>query len=314
MQLPLKVVFFGTPDLGVPTLRALHADARFSVVAAISQPDRPQGRKQELLPTPIKAAAVELGIPVYQPERLRDDALALLRSFDADYFVLIAYGKLLKQEVLDMPRIAPVNAHVSLLPKWRGASPIQASLLAGDAETGVTYMRMTAGMDEGPMLAQKTFPLGPRTTAGEVFDGLGLLAAQYMGDVLMQYAEARMETPQDDTRASHCGKLSKEMGQISWSTMSALEIYRRWQAFTPWPSIFTFGDGRRFKLLDIDHVEAHLNLAPGEIRVYEQAVFVGTVHGEVRINSLQPEGKKPMKGADYFNGAILQRFQDTQAA
>ena len=308
MTTPLRIVFFGTPDLGVPSLRALHADTRFEVVAVISQPDRPQGRKQELLPTPMKAAAMELGIPVHQPEKLDTAAMELLRSFDADYFMLIAYGKLLKQEVLDIPHIAPINAHVSLLPRWRGASPIQSALLAGDKETGVTYMRMTAGMDEGPVLDKKILQIPRLATSGDIFEQLGNLAAEHLPNVLAKYAQDRQETPQNDAEATHCGKLSKEMGHIDWHTMTALDIERRWQAFTPWPGIYTFAGGKRLKLLALDAVPAQLSLQPGTVRLHEQKVFVGTAKGEVMLHTVQPEGKKAMSAADFLRGQNLSGF------
>lgn len=302
MSQPFRVIFFGTPDLGVPSLRALHADPRFDVVAVVSQPDKPQGRKQEFLPTPMKAAAIELGIPVHQPEKLTGEALDLLRSFDADYFVLIAYGKLLRQEVLDMPRIAPVNAHVSLLPRWRGASPIQAALLAGDKETGVTYMRMTAGMDEGPMLDVKTLSIPFHATAGEIFDALGQLTAEHFGDVLTSYAKTHHEIPQDETSMTHCSKISKEMGQIDWQNMTAQEIHQRWQAFTPWPGIYTFADGKRIKLLEVLPKEGQLS--PGML----QNNLVGTKEGVIELLTIQPEGKRPMPLADFIRGQQLQQF------
>lgn len=302
MQKPYRVLFWGTPDLGVLTLQALHNDPRFEVVAAISQPDKPQGRKQEYLPTPIKAAAMELGIPVLQPERLKGDVLQEIADFAADFFVLIAYGKILKQEVLDMPAIAPINAHVSLLPRWRGASPIQAALLAGDKETGVTYMRMTAGMDEGPILHKEISPIKEHSTAGEAFEGLAALTAKHMGDVLATYAETREEKPQNDAMATHCTKISREMGEINWQSMTAQEIHQRWQAFTPWPGIYTFAQGKRVKLLDVYAEEG--DLAPGII----EHAHVGTKQGVVRIEMLQLEGKKPMKADDFFRGTSITQF------
>lgn len=302
MSAPLRIVFFGTPDLGVPSLRALHKDPRFDVVAAVSQPDRPQGRKQELLPTPIKAEALQLGLPVLQPEKLTPEALEQLRAFNADYFVLIAYGKILKQEVLDMPSIAPVNAHVSLLPRWRGASPIQASLLAGDTETGVTYMRMTAGMDEGPILDAKKLLLPFHITSGEVFDLLAQLAADHLPNVLASYAVDHAETPQNEAEVTTCTKLSKEMGQIDWAEMTAEEIHRRWQAFTPWPGVFTFAEGKRIKLLDI--LAAGGSQVPGSI----DGAFVGTKKGRIQLVTIHPEGKKPMAATDFLRNKPLASF------
>lgn len=309
---PLRIVFWGTPDLGIPVLRAMHASPLCDVVAVVSQPDKPQGRKQELLPTPIKQCALDLGITVLQPEKLQSpEVLATLQSFDADYFVVMAYGKIVKQEVLDIPKIAPVNIHVSLLPHHRGASPIQASLLAGDKVTGVTFMRMTAGMDEGPILAQKQLEIAETWHAGDVFQKLARLSSEHIVDVLTQYSEGLLaEIAQNDAEATHCRKISKEMGEIHWKQTDTEEIYRTWQAYTPWPGIFTFLEGRRIKLLHVspakmNHLEKHV---PGEISLQDGRVYVAARDGVLELLTMQTEGKKPTAAQDWIRGIKQMHF------
>lgn len=306
-----RIVFFGTPEIAVPSLRALATDERFLVTLCVSQPDKPQGRNHQLQRTPVARTAEELGIPVIQPETLRaPEVLTRLTEEQADFFVVIAYGKILRQEVLDMPRIAPINVHGSLLPLHRGASPIQATLLSGSEVAGLTFMRMTAGMDEGPMLQTVSLPVTPETTAGMLFVTLAELSAQHLGDVLASYAEGKLpEIPQEEARATVCGKLTKEMGHISIADQSAKEIHRLWQALTPWPGIFTFHQGKRIKLLDVQAVEGD-TLLPGAMQGEKssETLLVGTREGTLALRLVQPEGKKPMSGQAFFAGVQGDRF------
>jgi len=308
--MPYRIVFFGTPDIGVPTLEALAADPRFHVTLCVTQPDRPQGRKHELLPTPVKAAALKLGIPVLQPEKLAtEEVYARLRQEEADFFVVIAYGKIMRQEVLDMPKIAPINIHGSLLPRHRGASPIQSTLLAGDTEAGITIMRMTAGMDEGPMIALFPQAITSRTTSGQLFRDISTLAAKVFPDTLVAYAEGKLtEVPQENSLATTCTKLTKEMGHLHFAEQSAAEIHRLWQALTPWPGIFCFLQGKRVKLLRVEALE-HSSLAPGAMSIQSSdMLIVGTKTTDLAVYELQPEGKKSMSGSAFYQGVRVHQF------
>lgn len=322
MSTPLRIVFWGTPDLGIPVLKALNNSPDFDVVAVVSQPDKPQGRKHEILPTPIKKCALELDIPVYQPSKLSsEEVLSHLRSLNADFFVVMAYGKIVKQEVLDIPKIAPVNIHVSLLPKHRGASPIQASLLAGDTETGVTFMRMTAGMDEGPILSQQLLPIQRKWNAGDVFTHLAELSQKHVCEVLSHYANGSIkEEEQDSTKVTHCKKITKQMGEIDWHTWNAQVLYRAWQAYTPWPGVYSYIYGKRVKLLKIRSIEAAELEAllsedtlqgatkVGHMYLQDDRLFVRTKAGFVELLSLQTEGKKPLNALEWYNGLNLKQF------
>lgn len=306
-----RIVFFGTPDIAVPSLQALAVDPRFEVVLCISQPDKPQGRAHLPVATPVAGAAKTLGIPLLQPMTLGDPLVrSTLLEAQADFFVVIAYGKILRQEVLDMPRFAPINVHGSLLPKHRGASPIQATLLAGSPEAGITFMRMTAGMDEGPMLRSFAVPVTPQTTSGMLFVTLAQLAAEHVGDLLADYAEGHVsEQPQEESEATLCGKFTKEMGHVDVQNHGAQEIHRLWQALTPWPGIFTFHQGKRIKLLQVRAVqEPPLTVGQMAQDKVAGALLVGTREGTIALDMVQPEGKKPMTGQAFFAGVHEHQF------
>ena len=248
MTAPLSIVFCGTPHFAVPSLRALAGDPRFSVRLVVSQPDRPIGRSSKPVPTPVKAAAMELGIPVFQPERLnkawQDEPRMASGSFDI--LAVVAYGQLLSEDVLSLPRIAPVNVHASVLPRWRGASPIQHAILAGDTESGVTVQRMVRAMDAGPIVGLATTLIGPRETAPELHDRLSQLGAELLRATL---AAPLVEREQDPAGITLCGKLSRDDGQVDPAALTAIEIDRRVRAFTPWPGVRMHWEQHTIKLL-----------------------------------------------------------------
>ena len=245
----MRIVFFGSPDFALPSLEGLLA-AGHEVALVVSQPAKPVGRSAELLDPPVARRAKELGLPVFQPPTLKDDAaVARLADVRADLFVVVAYGKILAQRVLDLPRLGCVNVHGSVLPRWRGASPVQAALLAGDAESGVSIMRMEAGMDTGPVYAVARSPIGAREDAGALSARLAREGAELLVTTLPRIeAGAAVPEPQDDALATLCPKIRREDGQADFS-LPAEELVNRLRAFTPWPGLFAFRAGRRVKLL-----------------------------------------------------------------
>lgn len=297
-----RIIFMGTPDFGVPALKALIHDPRFEVVHIFSQPDKPQGRKQEIKPTPIKEVALEYNIPCSQPEKLRtEDTVNSIRELQPDYIVVVAYGRIIPKSILDIPTRGCINIHGSLLPKYRGASPIQAALLHGEQETGVTIMLLSEGMDEGAMLHKVVVPVTTDTTSETLFQKLSILGAEVLPDVLVQYAEGKiLPEEQEASAATYCGKIEKEMGEIHPEHDTAMEIYHKWQAFTPWPGIYIFDHGKRIKLLKIKVDPTASTI--GIISHQDKKLFFGTKAGSIEILELQPEGKKAMSSTAYISG------------
>lgn len=297
-----RIIFMGTPDFGVPALEALIKDERFEVVHIFSQPDKPQGRKQEILPTPIKEVALKYSIPCSQPEKLRtEENITLIRDLKPDFIVVVAYGRIIPKSILDIPKYGCINIHGSLLPKYRGASPIQAALLHGEKETGVTIMLLSEGMDEGAMLRKIIVSVTQETTSENLFDSLSTQGAEILPDTLDEFAKGNITPEEQDHReATYCGKIEKEMGEIHPDTETAEEIYHKWQAFTPWPGIYLFEEGKRIKLLKI---KVSTEKAPiGKISVVNKSLFLGTKSGSIEILELQPEGKKAMSTEAYLAG------------
>ncbi|EGV33687.1 Methionyl-tRNA formyltransferase [Thiorhodococcus drewsii AZ1] len=303
----LKVIFAGTPEFAVPSLAALIA-ADLDVVAVYTQPDRPAGRGRKLQMSPVKELALNASIPVFQPLSLKrdPDAVAQLRSLDADLMVVVAYGLLLPTDVLDAPRLGCVNVHASLLPRWRGAAPIQRSVLEGDATTGVCIMRMEAGLDTGPVYHRVETPIAPRETGGSLHDRLSTLGAEALTAALPGIADGSTEPePQDDTAATYAHKLSKEEAAIDWS-LSATAIERQIRAFDPWPVAQTQLDGETLRIWDAEAENDTDSAPPGTVLdTGKSGIRVATGAGQLRITRLQPSGKKPMRAADYLNARNL---------
>lgn len=298
----MRIVFFGSPDFALPSLDALAA-AGHDVVLAVSQPAKPVGRSAEVADPPVARRARELGIPVFQPPTLKDEeAVARLASADADFFVVVAYGRILAQRVLDLPRLGCVNVHGSILPRWRGASPVQAALLAGDAETGVSIMRMEAGMDTGPVFGAFRTPVGADEDAGTLSarlagDGAALLVA-----TLPRIASGEAEAvPQDDVSATLCPKIRREDGRADFSR-PALELVRRLRAFTPWPGLFAFRGGRRVKLLAAREAAARADSMPGEVLAAGDEIVLSCGSGALSVTRLQAEGRKPLDAGAFTRG------------
>lgn len=302
MSKPLRIVFAGTPDFAARHLAAL-LSSQHQVVAVYTQPDRPAGRGKKLTASPVKNIALEHDIPVYQPASLRnEEAQQELAAIDADIMVVVAYGLLLPQEVLDTPRLGCINVHGSILPRWRGAAPIQRSIWAGDTETGVTIMQMDIGLDTGDMLKVATLPIEASDTSATMYEKLADLGPDALIDCLSDIANGTaVAVKQDDELANYAKKLSKEEALIDW-TMDAAVIERCVRAFNPWPmSYFTVAE-QNIKVWQAAVEADNQGKAPGTIlSADKQGILVATGNGALRLLSLQPPGKKAMTAADLLN-------------
>ena len=295
-----KIVFMGSPNFSLPTLRAL-ANA-YEVVGVVTQPDRASGRGRELKPPPVKALAQELGIPVIQPEKLKQpEAMEQLRAWAPDLIVVAAFGQILRKDVLDLPRDGCINVHASLLPRWRGAAPINAAILAGDKETGVTIMQMDVGLDTGPMLAKRSIRIKPGDTAGSVFQSLSTLGADLLLDTLPDYLSGKLQpVPQPEEGSTYAPMMKKEDGKLDF-TNDVNELERRVRAFNPWPGTFMDLDGTNLKVHRA-HVQQG-EASAGQRLVVENQPAVGARGGLLVLDEVQPAGKKPMSGKSFLSGA-----------
>ncbi|MBS5150177.1 MAG: methionyl-tRNA formyltransferase [Butyricicoccus pullicaecorum] len=298
----MKILFMGTPDFAVPSLQML-IDSTHALVGVVTQPDKPQGRKQILTPPPVKTLAQAHGIPVYQPDSLKDEALMpLLQQTQPDLIVVVAYGKILPKYVLEFPSMGCVNVHGSLLPRWRGAAPIQWSVIAGDRFAGVATMKMAEGLDTGDILLMERTEIGARETAGELFDRLSHLGADVLRDTLPQLEAGKLVgTPQDDTQATYASMLDKEMAVVDWSK-SAHEIDCLIRGLNPWPVALTTLEGARMKLFAAMPEQA--SGAAGTVLEADtkKGLLVACGEGALRIMELQMVGGKRMAAKDYLRG------------
>ena len=295
-----KVVFMGSPDFSLACLRALAK--HYDVVGVITQPDRASGRGRELKSPPVKTLALELGIPVMQPEKLRaPEAMEQLRAWAPDLIVVAAFGQILKKDVLDLPRYGCINVHASLLPRWRGAAPINAAILAGDEETGVTIMRMDVGLDTGPMLTKRSIRLTRDDTAGSVFQTLSQLGADLLIETLPRWIAGEIQPQvQDDVFATYAPMMKKEEGKLDF-TRDVNELERRVRAFNPWPGAFMDLDGTILKIHRA-HVGSS-NVEKGQRLIVQDQPAVGARSGLLILDEVQPAGKKPMSGKSFLAGA-----------
>ncbi|MEA9435463.1 methionyl-tRNA formyltransferase [Aeromonas caviae] len=298
----LKLIFAGTPDFAARHLAALLSSGH-EVVAVYTQPDKPAGRGQKLTASPVKELALAHDLPVYQPASLRNEAAqAELAALGADLMVVVAYGLILPKAVLDTPRLGCINVHGSLLPRWRGAAPIQRSIWAGDAETGVTIMQMDVGLDTGAMIRKVTCPIASDETSASLYDKLAGLGPQALVDTLdaMAAGDTAAE-PQDDALANYAEKLSKEEARIDWS-MDAVAIERCVRAFNPWPISWFDVAGQTVKVWQAEVLpQAHGQAAGTLLKADKQGIEVATGQGVLRLLTLQPPGKKAMSVADLLN-------------
>jgi methionyl-tRNA formyltransferase len=311
-----SVIFMGTPAFAVPTLAAL-VDGGYDVVAVVTQPDAPAGRGKALRPPPVKKYAQSRGLTLLQPESLRSPHIVdQLRSLAPDVIVVAAYGQILRQSVLDLPRHGCINVHASLLPRWRGASPVSAAIAAGDAVTGVTIMIMEAGLDSGPMLTQREEFVRPDDTTGSLSERLARIGADLLVETLPSWIKNELApVRQDESRVTFAGRLQKDQGQIDWSH-SAASIERHVRAMTPWPSAFTTWQGKQLKILraEVGWTDQRGKLPNGMVTVDRNHVCVQCGEGMLRLLEVQLEGKRAIGGDDFarghsaFNDAVLDSY------
>ena len=295
-----KVVFMGSPDFALPGLRALAQN--YQVVGVVTQPDRASGRGREIKMPPVKTLALELGIPVLQPETLRaPEAVAQLREWNPDLIAVAAFGQILKKDVLDLPRFGCTNVHASLLPRWRGAAPINAAILHGDQETGVTIMKMDRGLDTGPILAKRSIRLSRDDTVGSVTETLSQLGAGLLIETLPPYLSGKIiPQPQPEEGVTYAPMLKKHEGKLDF-TRDANELARQVRAFNPWPGAVMDFDGALLKVHKA-HVEAS-DAPTGQRLVYQDQPAVGARGGLLVLDEVQPSGKKSMSGKSFLAGA-----------
>jgi methionyl-tRNA formyltransferase len=303
----LRIVYFGTPAFAVPTLRAL-IQSRHPVVALVSQPDRPRGRGHRVAATPTKELAVLCGVPVLQPTKLREDAfLAQVAALRPDLGVVAAYGRILPDALLGVPRLGMINVHGSLLPKYRGAAPVHRAVIAGEEVTGVTIMRVVAELDAGPMLATATRPIAPDETSLDVERGLADAGAGLLLDVVDRMARGPVvETPQDDARATHAPKLLKTESPIDWS-LAARAIHNRVRGLQPWPMASTTIDGARSLIHRTTVSDVPTDARPGTVvQAGGDVLSVAAGDGAVlQILEIQPEGRRTMSAREFLSGRKL---------
>lgn len=294
-----KIVFMGTPAFALPSLTAL-LDSH-QVVGLVTQPDRRAGRSRRLRESPVKALAREAGLPLLQPHRIREEqAMETLRSWAADLHVVAAYGQILPQALLDLPPYGTVNVHASLLPRWRGAAPIQAAIKAGDSESGATIMLLDAGLDTGPLLAKRALPLAPNETGQSLHDKLSLLGAELLVETLPRFLSGEIEPRrQDDSQATYAPRIKKEDGRIDW-TCSAQSIERLVRAFTPWPGAYTFWAGAPLRILAGRHGAGVAE--SGRVIEHDENIAIGTGDGLYFPTALQAPGKRRLRVSDFANG------------
>jgi methionyl-tRNA formyltransferase len=313
----MKILFWGTPEFAVPTLKTLY-EANHEIVGVVTQPDRPKGRGRTLQPSPVKQYALEKGLQVFQPEKASNpkfiDDLYQLRS---DMFIVIAYGQILRQTVLEIPKWFCMNIHASLLPKYRGAAPINRSILNGDTETGITTMKMDEGMDTGDMLLKRTVPIKLDDDAVSLAEKLSKVGAESTIETLELLARGKLDLiAQNDSEATLAPKLKKEEGLIDWEK-SAETLHNQVRGFSPWPGAYTFYGAKRVSIIKSEMVSGEESDEPGVVaRVSDYGIEVGTSKGRLIVKELKPEGKGGMSAQSFLRGNPIskgERFLDVAA-
>ncbi len=300
----MRIVFIGTGEIGVPTLQALLRSSEHKLTGAVTQPDKPVGRAQRIEPTSIKRALAGTKISILQPERIKDQqAIEEIRALQVDAIVVMAYGQILPREVLEIPRIACLNLHASLLPRWRGAAPIQAAIAAGDPQTGITVMYMAEGLDTGDVLLQRGIDILPTDTAGSLHDRLAQIAPDALLEALQMLAKGNApRTPQDNSLATYAPKLTRDNGKIDWLEPAEI-IERKIRAFNPWPGAFTeiaSPEARKLKIFSAAIID--FSGKPGETLRSDKELVIAAGKGALSLGEVQLEGKRRMSAAEFVRG------------
>lgn len=299
----MKIIFMGTPDFSVGTLEAL-IEAGHEVVLAVTQPDKPKGRGKEMQFTPVKECAVKHGIPVFQPRRVREpECIEELRKYEADVMVVVAFGQILPKEILEMTEYGCINVHASLLPKYRGAAPIQWAIIDGEEVTGVTTMQMDEGLDTGDMLLKTIIPIEAKETGGSLFDKLAEAGAKLCVETLDGLvAKTIVPEAQGETPTAYAKQIKKELGDIDW-TWDGKAIERLIRGLTPWPSAYSNWNGKQMKIWDAEITDGNTEETPGTIvKVEKDAFYVQTGNGLLKVCELQIPGKKRMDAGAFLRG------------
>ncbi|MCI8727510.1 MAG: methionyl-tRNA formyltransferase [Hungatella sp.] len=299
----MRIVFMGTPDFSVPVLEAL-AGSKHQVIAVVTQPDKPKGRGKAVVMTPVKEKAVALGIPVYQPAKVREpEFVQVLKDLNPDTIVVVAFGQILKKNILDLPPFGCVNVHASLLPGYRGSAPIQWAVINGEKESGVTTMMMDEGIDTGDMLEKASIPLESDETGGSLHDKLSRLGAELILSTLTKLEDGTLKrTPQTDENTCYARMLKKSMGDIDW-TMDAVSIERLIRGLNPWPSAYTRWNQKTLKIWKAQVLEEEYEGVCGEVVCTDKSrILVKTGKGTLSLKELQPEGKKRMEVEAFLRG------------
>ena len=303
----MKVIFMGTPDFAVGTLEAI-IEAGHEVVLVVTQPDKPKGRGKTMQFPPVKECALKHGLEIFQPTKIRESAnVEYLRSYNADIIIVVAFGQIMPKSILDMPKYGCINVHASLLPKYRGAAPIQWAVINGDEVTGVTTMKMNEGIDTGDMIAKRQVRLAEDETGGSLFEKLAEVGATLCVETMERLEQGTAElTPQNSEEATHTSMIRKELGEIDWKK-SAIEIERLIRGLNPWPSAFTHLNGKTFKIWQAKVEEGTSDYKPGQIcEVTKNSLKVQTGEGILVLEEVQLEGKKRMDAGSFLRGVTLE--------
>lgn len=307
----MKIIFMGTPDFAVPCLKRLYNE-NYDIVLVVTKEDKPVGRKQILTPSPVKSAALDLGLLVYQPSTLKSsECLNYLKQFDADFIITAAYGKILPKSVLDSPKHGCINVHGSLLPKYRGSAPIQRCVLSGDKVTGVTIMKMNEGVDTGDILLEKEYPVGANSTSGDIFDALSKLAPDALIEALNKIKDGTIKPKkQDEALATLAPMIKKEEALIDWNK-SAYEIHNLIRGMNPWPVAFSYIEDKKVKIYSSELTGETASLPPGSVMTEKGALNVSAGDGKLlKILSLQLEGSKRLLAKEFLLGHKIEKFNN----
>ena len=296
-----RVLFAGTPDFALPSLEALVRHG-YQVVGVLTQPDKPQTRKMIMTPPPVKVAALRYGIPVLQFDKVRKEGVQAIKDLSPDVIVTAAYGQIISQEIIDIPPLGVINVHGSLLPAYRGSSPIQAAMINGDKVTGVTIMRTALKVDSGDIILQKSLPIGEKESLESLFDRLAVLGAYALIEALdLVFAGKATYTPQDHDKATFCKMLTREDGHIDFAK-TYREINCLVRGVTPWPSAYVMLGGKRIKVWSVEREDMVLDVGRTADSAIVKGIVVGCRDGAVRLTEVQEDGAKRMKGEDYARG------------